>query len=157
MCLLEATFGIIASGGDQIGLRRLLFREIIRYDLEEKELTDRTIFDFNIDELSGVVLIPYDDYTINNRAPTPIYPSFDRLYEIKFMGIKWGDIEIISSCACDDTYVLGFGSVGDDNYDYKHLVGVSASDMKKLQELHDRLLAEGRISGGYALVGNCCT
>lgn len=151
----KASFGIIVSSHNDGEILRLLYKEVIRYDLDGKELVDHSVSDFEIaNHFSKVVLIPYDDYKVDGRAPTPIECSNDdELYDAHHTAAHWDNIEFINVYGC--RYVLGFGSVGDDDSAYQ--VDISIVDMKKLKDLHDRLVAEGRISGGYSLVGNCCS
>ena len=170
----EASFGIAVSDHEHEPVLRLLYKEVIRYDREGVELEDRTVFtdltfvpDDNPEhsdrewyypgKYSKVIMVPYTDYHQDDGTLPPLeVTNEDELYEAASPVDAWWDhdIRLISVYSCK--YVLGFGSVGNDDDGIYH-TPVSPQRMIELLKLHDRLLAEGRIPGGYAMVGNCCS
>jgi len=160
-----ASFGIFVSDHYYGDLIRLLFKEILCYDLDGK-LLGNVNPDDNIcidGRYSRLELVPYRDYMRKEDSCSDEYtPMPDRITVtcddefcdfLNETSYVWEDgIVLESAYGC--RYVLGFGLAGSEN-GYK--VAISPVQMENLEKLRQRLFAEHRISGIYALVGNCCS
>lgn len=182
----NASFGITVSNGhSEEAVLRLLYKEIIRYNSEGVELTyrggfkdidfvdpekveryrNKPYYEYTPGRFLKVTLIPYDDYSNHGVKMVPVdLHNDDELYRATraVSAVFEHDIKLINVNYYK--YVLGFGSVGDDfdrrdrsEDDDPYCQEVTMEQMQHLLELHNRLLAEGRIDGGFSLVGNCCS
>jgi hypothetical protein len=166
MGFFEASFGIhIADHNDINLIFKLLFKNIwywkdnIKIDYELNILfdhLDKSTTPFEID-IDSIEFIPYDDYLSNGKQLNKIIinniDDFENFFNDIPNNITFDNIQLLSTGGCHTT--LGFGSVS--IYANNNKVPISIKQMIDLQILHNKLLEQGRIDGGYVLAGNCCS
>lgn len=164
-CDIISSFGIdICDHGDIYLIFKLLYKNIcwkdnikIEYDLKNLfdnigNYLDNKTTPFGID-IDTIEFIPYDDL---QKKITKL--KINNLIDIiKFVDdmphIYFGNISLIDIGGCHT--ILGFDY--NSNNDNTCKIHVSIEEVKELQVLHNKLLKQGRIKGGFILVQNCCS
>lgn len=158
----SVSFGaIVCKHNDTDALARLLYREVIRYDMDDQELPDRSLNNVGKDlerleeNFSRMVFIPYDDYTNPEVSVAKPFEacSEDDAYDIGSHGVIFEHgitLEDVNRChRC-----LGWGTM---HYDAHKNIYVSEEQVMQLLALTQRLRKEGRWDGTFGLVRNCCS
>ena len=166
-CDIFSSFGIdICDHGDIYLTLKLLYKNIcwkdnikIEYDLKNlfdniDNYLDNKTTPFGID-IDTIEFIPYDDYLQNENQKKITKVKINNLIDIIKLEedmpyIYFGNISLINMGGCHT--ILGF----DYNNEYNRKIHVSIEEMKELEILHDKLLEQKRIKGGFILVQNCC-
>lgn len=158
----SASFGIkVANHGDESQMVKLLYKKVTFFDVDGKECDYPSDISFNDRQtVSKVVCVPYDDYTDDGSPMEEVVcTNDDEWYEatggLFFRPVWDGDLKLLSTYGC--SYVIGYGSVGDDGEDMR--IDISVDQLNAMMNLYQRLKTEGRLAdeSAFTLVGNCCS
>lgn len=114
--------------------------------------------DLDMSDYHSLTFYPHEDYTLDGRAPEPVEVSSDDEFvdaqNLSFQEARFGPHIKLTRYCCYN--ILSIAEVGD-AMNLRYLEPISPELMAELQTLSERLQREGRIKGGFVMMGNCCS